>query len=98
MPRLTQCRGAAYGISQASPSGGINAVWVMPEDEGLGFRGRPSTESMGCWTIGFPVLPGFLCLCVLVKYAAAVESWASDVSSSGGVSCLSAATQIPQPP
>ncbi|CAE7389327.1 unnamed protein product [Symbiodinium sp. CCMP2592] len=25
-------RGAAYGISQASPSGGINAVWVMPEE------------------------------------------------------------------
>lgn len=24
--------GAAYGISQASPTGGINAVWVMPED------------------------------------------------------------------
>ena len=24
-------RGAAYGVSQASPSGGINAVWVMPE-------------------------------------------------------------------
>ncbi|CAJ1409202.1 unnamed protein product [Effrenium voratum] len=25
-------RGAAYGVSQASPSGGINAVWVMPEE------------------------------------------------------------------
>lgn len=25
-------RGAAYGVSQASPTGGINAVWVMPED------------------------------------------------------------------
>jgi len=25
-------RGAAYGISQASPTGGINAVWVMPEE------------------------------------------------------------------
>lgn len=24
--------GAAYGISQASPTGGINAVWVMPEE------------------------------------------------------------------
>lgn len=24
--------GAAYGVSQASPTGGINAVWVMPED------------------------------------------------------------------
>lgn len=24
--------GAAYGISQASPTGGINAVWIMPED------------------------------------------------------------------
>ena len=27
-------RGAAYGVSQASPSGGINAVWVMPEAGG----------------------------------------------------------------
>eukprot|EP00913_Durusdinium_trenchii_P009057 g8516.t1 len=25
-------RGAAYGVSQASPTGGINAVWVMPEE------------------------------------------------------------------
>jgi len=24
--------GAAYGVSQASPTGGINAVWVMPEE------------------------------------------------------------------
>lgn len=24
--------GAAYGVAQASPTGGINAVWVMPED------------------------------------------------------------------
>eukprot|EP00929_Paragymnodinium_shiwhaense_P057799 TRINITY_DN2894_c1_g1_i1.p1 TRINITY_DN2894_c1_g1~~TRINITY_DN2894_c1_g1_i1.p1 ORF type:complete len:456 (+),score=148.81 TRINITY_DN2894_c1_g1_i1:84-1451(+) len=24
--------GAAYGMQQASPTGGINAVWVMPED------------------------------------------------------------------
>eukprot|EP00443_Scrippsiella_acuminata_P064042 CAMPEP_0115448046 /NCGR_PEP_ID=MMETSP0271-20121206/40285_1 /TAXON_ID=71861 /ORGANISM="Scrippsiella trochoidea, Strain CCMP3099" /LENGTH=446 /DNA_ID=CAMNT_0002874147 /DNA_START=75 /DNA_END=1413 /DNA_ORIENTATION=+ len=24
--------GAAYGISQASPTGGINAVWVMPDE------------------------------------------------------------------
>merc|ERR1719156_506502 len=24
--------GAAYGMAQASPTGGINAVWVMPED------------------------------------------------------------------
>lgn len=24
--------GAVYGVSQASPSGGINAVWVMPQD------------------------------------------------------------------
>jgi len=24
--------GAAYGISQASPTGGINAVWIMPEE------------------------------------------------------------------
>lgn len=28
---LRATRGAAYGVSQASPSGGINAVWVMPE-------------------------------------------------------------------
>jgi len=24
--------GSAYGVTQASPTGGINAVWVMPED------------------------------------------------------------------
>ena len=28
---LRATRGAAYAVSQASPSGGINAVWVMPE-------------------------------------------------------------------
>mmetsp|Transcript_5103 Transcript_5103/g.14225 ORF Transcript_5103/g.14225 Transcript_5103/m.14225 type:complete len:500 (-) Transcript_5103:414-1913(-) len=27
--------GAAYGISQASPTGGVNAVWVMPEEADL---------------------------------------------------------------
>ena len=32
-------RGAAYGVSQASPSGGINAVWVMPEVGGPCVRG-----------------------------------------------------------
>lgn len=32
--------GAAYGISQASPTGGINAVWVMPEEA------DPSTMAM----------------------------------------------------
>jgi len=25
-------RGAAYGLTQASPTGGINAVWVMPDE------------------------------------------------------------------
>eukprot|EP00927_Polykrikos_kofoidii_P043660 TRINITY_DN3772_c0_g1_i5.p1 TRINITY_DN3772_c0_g1~~TRINITY_DN3772_c0_g1_i5.p1 ORF type:complete len:543 (-),score=139.62 TRINITY_DN3772_c0_g1_i5:223-1851(-) len=39
--------GAAYGISQASPTGGINAVWVMPEDADPNALAQLSSQAGG---------------------------------------------------
>ena len=49
-------RGAAYGVSQASPSGGINAVWVMPEAGG-GFLAEDRTGNQRL----SPSFPWFCC-------------------------------------
>lgn len=39
--------GAAYGISQASPTGGINAVWVMPEEADPAALAQLATQQGG---------------------------------------------------
>lgn len=39
--------GAAYGVSQASPTGGINAVWVMPEEADPATLAQLSTQAGG---------------------------------------------------
>jgi len=39
--------GAAYGVSQASPTGGINAVWVMPEEADPSTLAELAVQSRG---------------------------------------------------
>lgn len=39
--------GAAYGISQASPTGGINAVWVMPDEADPSALAQLASQSGG---------------------------------------------------